>query len=239
VRACYEDRPDYFDGIAYIFSADDPYVGGDFDHCLDESGQMGDFAAAHLPATYAEKSASGVGVKFIALAANLPSGRKTARAELYSRARMFCLTGQVLDQAHSAITHQQAAIDALLAALGSTKRSGGDANGDRRSYGFKRRARPFRHIGGDEEGMAGDGWGCTSMNRWPVLRIGGHSDNSPPVSDQPDQSQCCTCVAIDPEPFGSQADGAGRSTTRSDGLYECETARRQSGSRRGAFTLLW
>jgi hypothetical protein len=44
---------------------------------------------------------------------------------------MFCLTGRVLDHAHSAITHQQAAIDALLAALGSTRRSGGDANGDR------------------------------------------------------------------------------------------------------------
>src|SRR5215470_4156709 len=27
--ACYQERPDYFDGIGYVFLADDPYVGGD------------------------------------------------------------------------------------------------------------------------------------------------------------------------------------------------------------------
>jgi putative DNA primase/helicase len=62
--ACYQERPDYFDGIGYMFLADDPYVGGDFDHCQ-EAGQLSDFAQQHLPATYAEISPSGNGIKFI------------------------------------------------------------------------------------------------------------------------------------------------------------------------------
>lgn len=131
--ACYEDRPDFFDGIGYMFSVDDPYVGGDFDHCLDEAGQLADFAAAHLPATYAEISPSGTGIKFIARAEKLASGRKTARAEIYSRARLFTITGRVLDGQHAQITDQQEAIDTLLAALGGAGRATGSsaANGDR------------------------------------------------------------------------------------------------------------
>src|SRR3954468_1717294 len=60
--ACYQQRPDYFDGIGYVFSAKDPYVGGDFDHCLDAQGALSDFARSELPLTYAELSPSGQGV---------------------------------------------------------------------------------------------------------------------------------------------------------------------------------
>src|SRR5690349_18451450 len=41
--ARYYANRDYFDGIGYVFSADDPYVGGDIDHCF-AAGQMNDFA---------------------------------------------------------------------------------------------------------------------------------------------------------------------------------------------------
>lgn len=132
-RACYEDRPDFFDGIGYVFSVGDPYVGGDIDSCLDPAGQLGGLALTHLPVTYAEISPSGSGVKFIARAAKLASGRKTARGELYSSGRYFTITGRVIDQAHNTITDQQAAVDTFLAALGSASRAagGGEANGDR------------------------------------------------------------------------------------------------------------
>jgi hypothetical protein len=114
--ACYRERPDYFDGISYAFSAGDPYVGGDFDHCLDAQGALSDFARSFLPLTYAEVSPSGQGLKFIARA-SLVSGRKTARAELYASGRFFTFTGRVLDPQHVTITGQQAAIDSLLALL--------------------------------------------------------------------------------------------------------------------------
>jgi DNA-binding transcriptional regulator YhcF (GntR family) len=114
--ACYHERPDYFDGVGYVFSAEDPYVGGDFDHCLDAQGVLNDFARSFLPTTYAEVSPSGQGVKFIARA-SLAAGRKTSRAELYGQGRFFTFTGHVLDAQHTTITEQQAAIDSLLAVL--------------------------------------------------------------------------------------------------------------------------
>jgi putative DNA primase/helicase len=30
----YHERPDFFDGIEYCFAKDDPYIGGDIDHCI-------------------------------------------------------------------------------------------------------------------------------------------------------------------------------------------------------------
>jgi putative DNA primase/helicase len=63
--SCYHERPDYFDGIGYVFSKDDPFVGGDIDHCIDVAGEIGGLAATHLPPTYAEISPSGSGIKFI------------------------------------------------------------------------------------------------------------------------------------------------------------------------------
>ncbi|MEO7908595.1 MAG: hypothetical protein ABIV47_02990 [Roseiflexaceae bacterium] len=53
--ASYQARSDFFAGIGYVFSKDDPYVGGDIDHSLDME---------RVPPTYAELSPSGNGIKF-------------------------------------------------------------------------------------------------------------------------------------------------------------------------------
>jgi hypothetical protein len=113
--AAYRENPNGLDGIAYVFSAGDPYVGGDFDHCL-ENGVLSDFARQHLPATYAEISPSGKGVKFI-VRATVAGGRKTKVAEVYGFKRYFTFTGAILPGQPATIAEGQAAIDALLAAL--------------------------------------------------------------------------------------------------------------------------
>jgi hypothetical protein len=109
--SCYLERPDFFDGIGFMFSKDDPYVGGDRDHSLDLEG---------IPPTYAEISPSGEGVKFIARATG-EYGRKTARGELYSKGRFFTLTGNVIP-GHAQITACQAAVEAFHASLGGTEK---------------------------------------------------------------------------------------------------------------------
>lgn len=117
--SCYQERPDYFDGIGFMFAKDDPYVGGDIDHCI-AGGVISDHALAALPGTYAEISPSGCGIKFIARASG-DYGRKTARGELYSSGRFFTITGNAL-AGHGEITECQDEIDAFLAGLGAVSR---------------------------------------------------------------------------------------------------------------------
>jgi len=131
--ARYQANRDYFDGIGYVFAKDDPYVGGDIDHCI-VGGQMNDFAQAHLSATYAEISPSGDGVKFIARATG-DYGTKKPLGELYSSKRFFTITGRVLP-GHEQITEQEEAVKRFYAAIGAratrtAKGSGGSANGSR------------------------------------------------------------------------------------------------------------
>lgn len=111
--AFYRSRSGHLAGIGYVFSADDPYVGGDQDH---------DLSLERIPATYAEISPSGAGVKFIARA-NGAYGRKTARGELYSSKRFFTITGRVLP-GHEQITECQAQIEAFAASLGGNLTKG-------------------------------------------------------------------------------------------------------------------
>jgi hypothetical protein len=101
-----------YDGIGYVFSKDDPYVGGDIDH---------DLSTDRVPPTYAEVSPSGNGIKFIAKG-TIARGRKTAKGELYSKQRFFTITGNVLP-GHETITECQAAVEAFAASLGSDKGS--------------------------------------------------------------------------------------------------------------------
>src|SRR5579883_768255 len=113
-------------GVGYVFAADDPFCGVDFDDCIVDDGTIAPLVQDWLRrlGTYAEVSPSGRGVKAIGRA-KLPGDRHKltdARAwgckqiEMYDRARFFTLTGQRLDGLPDQITECQDAIDALYAA---------------------------------------------------------------------------------------------------------------------------
>jgi hypothetical protein len=109
-----------FDGIGFVFTADDPLLGIDLDDCLD-AGRIKPWAEEvikDLDGTYAEVSPSGNGVKFWAKAINpLASGRKVqvedGSIEIYDRGRFFTVTGNVWDDTEP--SDKQAAIDAIAA----------------------------------------------------------------------------------------------------------------------------
>ena len=118
-KAAYLARRDYFDGVGYVFSKDDPFCGADFDHCL-KNGTPNEWAAAHIAAlrasgAFIEVSVSGNGVHAITRATILGKGRKTPRGEVYSYGRFFTVSGRTL--APTPIGDGQAAIDALIADL--------------------------------------------------------------------------------------------------------------------------
>ena len=76
-----------FDGLGFVFSADDRFVGIDIDNCLDSVDDESDPVVKDwalpiiqsLDGTYAEVSPSGTGIKFFAIGKNPFQGCATGR----------------------------------------------------------------------------------------------------------------------------------------------------------------
>ncbi|MDL5143119.1 phage/plasmid primase, P4 family [Bacillus atrophaeus] len=93
-----------YDGIGFMFSKDDPFIGIDIDHCV-EAGVLSPFAQEIVDTigSYTEYSPSGEGVHIIAKG-KLPlrgpgTGRKNTDKglEVYRHGRYFTFTGHSLD----------------------------------------------------------------------------------------------------------------------------------------------
>jgi len=108
-----------YEGVGFVFSKEDPFCGIDLDDCLDDQGEVKDWARPivdYLQSTYGEISPSGQGIKFICKAVNpMSRGRKVpvgdGAVEIYDNGRFFTITGNVFSG--SEITRRQAEIDWL------------------------------------------------------------------------------------------------------------------------------
>ncbi len=119
-------------GIGFVFSADDPYTGIDFDTCRDpETGALDAWAMATLAGfdSYAETSPSGTGIKAFVQATlpahgirrTRPDGLPGGMVEMYDRGRFFTVTGHHVPDAPATIHDAQEAVDALYTRLTSAK----------------------------------------------------------------------------------------------------------------------
>jgi len=119
-------------GIGYVFSADDPHTGIDFDTCRDpETGELDAWAAAALAGfdSYAEVSPSGTGIKAFVQATlpdhgirrKRPDGIPGGMVEMYDTGRFFTATGHHVRDTPATIHDAQEAVNALYARLTSTK----------------------------------------------------------------------------------------------------------------------
>lgn len=90
---------EWLDGVGYVFSDDDPFVGFDFDDILLPDGSVKPWAqpwVAEVTHTYAETSPSGTGIKGIAVGKLPGSGINAGDLELYDQGRYFTITGKRL-----------------------------------------------------------------------------------------------------------------------------------------------
>jgi hypothetical protein len=110
-------------GIGFVFGPDDPYCGIDFDNALTTAGEIEGWAIDWIGELggYQEISPSGRGVKAI-VRATVKRGRKTTGkgtngnggVEVYSSARFFTITGDVMDAPPSSLPDRQEVINRLL-----------------------------------------------------------------------------------------------------------------------------
>jgi putative DNA primase/helicase len=107
-----------YDGIGFMFSRDDGFVGIDLDACREpETGRIDSWAVEILDHTrsYTEVSPSGRGLHVLLLG-TLPSGaRKRAKVEMYDSGRFFTITGERLQELPADIRTPALALDALHA----------------------------------------------------------------------------------------------------------------------------
>jgi RecA-family ATPase len=84
-----------FDGIGFVFTEADPFVGIDMDDCGDDQAAYErQLKIADAFGSYQEVSPSGRGLHII-VRGSVPNGRRRAKVELYPHGRFFTMTGNV------------------------------------------------------------------------------------------------------------------------------------------------
>lgn len=106
-----------FDGIGFVFTANDPYAGIDLDHCRDpQTGILQQWArqiVEDIPG-YWEVSPRSEGIKAIVKATMAPNSKhKTPSVEQYDQGRYFTLTGHRLPDTVGTIMERQVEFDTL------------------------------------------------------------------------------------------------------------------------------
>jgi len=105
-----------WDGIGFVFTAGDPYVGVDLDRCREESGELCQWAGAVVEnlRSFSEYSPSGNGVHILVRASLPEGGRHRADGiEIYDSGRYFTMTGEQIIGTPLTVEQRQAEIDRL------------------------------------------------------------------------------------------------------------------------------
>ena len=108
-------------GVGFVFTEDDGLVGVDLDKCIDERGELLQWAQQKVDLfnSYSEISPSGKGIHIIGKGV-IPGGhgRKRDNVEIYDRGRYFTVSGRVFNAEKSDLRDCQQAVDILLHEFG-------------------------------------------------------------------------------------------------------------------------
>ena len=104
------------DGVGFVFTANDPYVGIDLDECRDtKTGALDQIASDIIArlASYTEVSPSGTGPHVIVRGMLPGTGRRRGSIEMYAEGRYFTMTGARLEDAPADIVERETELHAL------------------------------------------------------------------------------------------------------------------------------
>jgi putative DNA primase/helicase len=106
------------DGIGFVFTAEDPFVGIDLDGCITEDGEIEQWAAEIVETldSYTERSPSGCALHVFVKAKLNGSRRRADKFEVYEDGRYFTLTGERVGSRET-IEERQGQLDAVVARM--------------------------------------------------------------------------------------------------------------------------
>ena len=85
---------DSYNGVGFVVSSEDPFIGIDLDGCIEDGELHTDVAdIVDNISSYTEMSPSGTGIRIFAKAKLPPEGRKKGKYEIYDNARVLTVTG--------------------------------------------------------------------------------------------------------------------------------------------------
>jgi uncharacterized protein (DUF927 family) len=113
-----------YDGIGYVFAADDPYCGVDLDKCISDDGEIDQNKLCWIESfnSYTETSPSSRGFHLI-VKGKVEQGHNERGFEIYSSGRFFTFTGRSHHSEALPIAERQEVIDRFVAEVFSPKQT--------------------------------------------------------------------------------------------------------------------
>jgi len=111
----YYESHNNIDGLGFVFTESDPFVGVDLDGCVDDAGNTDDTAKDIVSQldSYTETSPSGTGLHII-IEGTLPTdANRRDNVEIYERDRFFTVTGKHLDRTPLTVEQRQAGLEGV------------------------------------------------------------------------------------------------------------------------------
>lgn len=140
----YQDAVNYYEahrnnlaGIGFVLSENDPFTGGDIDHCRDpQSGELTARAKEILQSfnTYSEISPSDTGVRFFCRGKLPGTGKARDGVEIYDRGRFLTITGGWIGSYSGDIEDRPGEILKLYHELGGSNGTGEKAAGNPKGW---------------------------------------------------------------------------------------------------------
>lgn len=117
-------EPNDVEGVGFVLTADDPFVGIDLDHCLNDQGELSSEARELVARfnSYTEVSPSGTGLHIFVRGVLTAGGRRRDGIEVYDRGRYFTVTGDHLRGTPSEINERSVELRHLYESLGAAGR---------------------------------------------------------------------------------------------------------------------
>ena len=132
---CEAVQEKHFDGIGFVFTANDPFAGIDLDNCIDKEGNVADYAKKIIFAleSYSEYSPSGNGVHII-LKGQVPKGGINRKhgidglypIEIYDRGRFFTVTENQFHDTVSEVNERQGQLERLYSSVTASRKLNDD-----------------------------------------------------------------------------------------------------------------